>query len=220
MAKEHSKYLPKAAEKASLIALNTTKDYGQAFEYAKKWEDAAVTENSRFEAQLMALQTAYRTNNSVSVAEYANKINQSRLANQEQLAIANFYSGKMAFDKGDYTRAYPALQSVTENSTSELMAEAYHNLAQILYRQRKYADAEEMITEANKASAGYDDWIARNLILVSDVYADQGDKVSAQCCIGKRYRKLHRRRQEYSGLRTTEICQIERQQANYEQLLR
>jgi len=181
--KGNSKYFPKAAEKASLIALNTTKDYGQAYEYARKWEDAAVTENSRFDAQLVALQAAYRTNNSVAVAEYANKINQSRLANQEQLAIANFYSGKMAYDKGDYTRAYPALQSVTDNSTSELMAESFHYLAQIHYRQRKYNEAEEMITDANKASAGYDDWIARNLILLSDVYADQGDKVSAQAAL-------------------------------------
>lgn len=178
-----SKYYPKAAEKASLIALNTTKDYGQAFEYARKWEDAALTEGSRFEAQLVALQAAYRTSNSVAVTEYANKINKSKLANQEQLAIANFYSGKMAYDKGEYTRAYPALQSVTENSTSELMAESYHYLAQILYKQRKYADSEEMITEANKASAGYDDWIARNLILLSDVYADQGDKISAQAAL-------------------------------------
>jgi predicted negative regulator of RcsB-dependent stress response len=99
------------------------------------------------------------------------------------LAIANFYSGKMAYDKGDYARAYPALQSVTENTTTEIMAEAYHYRAQILYRQKKYADAEELITDANKASAGYDDWIAYNLILLSDVYADQGDKNSATAAL-------------------------------------
>ncbi len=121
--------------------------------------------------------------NGRSLHSYANKVNKSRIANQEHLAIANFYSGKMAYDKGDYTRAYPALQSVTENSTSEIMAESYHYLVQILYRQRKYSDAEEMISEANKSSAGYDDWIARNLILLSDVYADQGDKISAQAAL-------------------------------------
>jgi len=183
VAKGTSKNYSKAAEKASLIALNSTKDYGQAFEYARKWEDSALTENSRFEAQLVALQAAYRTNNSVAVNEYATKVNRSRIANQEQLALANFYTGKMAYDKGDYTRAYPALQSVADNSTSEIMAEAYHYLAQILYRQRKYNNAEEMVTEANKASAGYDDWIARNLILLSDVYADQGDRISAQAAL-------------------------------------
>ena len=40
-----------------------------------------------------------------------------------------------------------------------------------------------MIPDANKASAGFDDWIARNLILLSDVYADQGDKNSATAAL-------------------------------------
>jgi TolA-binding protein len=63
------------------------------------------------------------------------------------------------------------------------MAESYHLMAQILYRQKKYSDAEELISDANKASAGYDNWIARNLILLSDVYADQGDKNSATAAL-------------------------------------
>lgn len=181
--KGNSKVYPKAAEKATLIAYNSTKDYAQAFEYARKWEDAAMTEQSRFDAQLVALKAAYQTNNSVAVSEYAQKVNASRLASQDQLATANFYSGKMAFDKGDYARAYPMLQSVTENTTTEIMAEAYHYMAQILYRQKKYPEADELITDANKASAGFDDWIARNLILLSDVYADQGDKNSAMAAL-------------------------------------
>jgi TolA-binding protein len=183
IAKGLSKVYPKAAEKAALLALNVEKDNAQAFEYARKWEESAVTEASRFEAQLTALKAAYATNNSVAVSEYADKVNRSRLANQDQLATANFYLGKMAYDKGDYTRAYPSLQSVTENATSEIMAESYHLMAQILYRQKKYSDAEELISDANKASAGYDNWIARNLILLSDVYADQGDKNSATAAL-------------------------------------
>lgn len=179
ISKGNSKVYPKAAEKASLIALNSMKDYGQAFEYARKWEDASMTDQSRLNAQLVALKSAYETNNSVAVSEYAQKVNASRLASQENLAIANFYSGKMAYDKNDFARAYPSLLSVTENTTTDIMAEAYHYLCQILYKQKKYADADEMIANANKASAGYDDWIARNLILLSDVYADQGDKNSA-----------------------------------------
>ena len=181
--KGNSKVFAKAAERAALISLNTTADYGMAFEYARKWEDAAVTEQSRFDAQLVALKAAYQTNNSVAVSEYAQKVNASPLASQDQRAVANFYAGKMAYDKGDYTRAYPVLQSVTENITSEIMAEAYHYLGQMLYRQKKYAEAEELINDANKASAGYDDWIARNLILLADVYTSQNDKNSAMAAL-------------------------------------
>lgn len=181
--KGQSRFYAKAAEKAALIALNTEKDYPQAFEYARKWEDAAASNNSRFEAQLIALRAAYFTNNSVSVNEYADKITRSGIASKDQTAIANFYVGKMAYDKGDFARAYPALQSVTQNTTSEIMPEAYHLLGQILYRQKKYQPAEDLITEANQASAGYDDWIAWNLILLSDVYYDQNDKNSSSAAL-------------------------------------
>jgi len=183
VSKGSSKLYPKAAEKAALLAYNTEKDYAQAFEFARKWEESSTSNASRFEAQLTALKAAYQTNNATAVNEYANKITNSGLASNEQIATANFYSGKMAYDKGDFSRAYPALQNVTQNVQSEMMAEAYHLQAQILYKQRKYTQAEDLITEANKASAGYDDWIARNLILVSDVYLEQGDKNSASAAL-------------------------------------
>jgi tetratricopeptide (TPR) repeat protein len=179
------KWYARSAERATLLALNHEKNPTQALEYARKWEESAPTEASRFSAQLVALESAYKSgNNSVAVSEYANKVNASPLASAEQLAYANFYLGKIAFDKGDYNRAYPSLQSVTENSGSEIMAESYHLMGQILYRQKKYADAEELITgPANKNSAGYDNWIARNLILLSDIYLEQGDKNSASAAL-------------------------------------
>lgn len=174
----------KAAEKAAWLSLNTENNPAQALEYARKWENAAPNDASRLNAQLFALEAAYKSGNSVTVNEYADKVNRSPLATGEHLALSNFYLGKIAFDKGDYNRAYPALESVTENSSAEMMAESYHLMAQVLYRQKKYNDAEELITgKANKNSAAYHDWIARNLILLSDIYLDQGDKNSASAAL-------------------------------------
>lgn len=183
VSKGPSRYYPKASEKAALLAYNYTKDYAQTLEYARKWEESATTESSRFEAQVLVMRAAYATNNSAALNEYAQKVANAPLASGEQIATANYYLGKSAYDRGDYARALPALQRVSENSTTVIMAEAYHLQAQIYYRQRNYAKAEEMITTGNQASAGYDDWIARNLILLSDVYADQGDKNSATAAL-------------------------------------
>lgn len=179
------KWYARSAERAALLALNNENNPAQALEYARKWEDAAPNEGSRFQAQLVALEAAYKMgNNSVAVEEYANKVNNSSQASAEQLALANFYLGKLAFDRNEFSRAYPLLESVTENTTTEAMAESYHLMAQILYRQKKYGDVEELVTgRANKNSGGYDDWIARNLILLSDVYYDQGDKSSAAAAL-------------------------------------
>ncbi|MCW5923563.1 MAG: tetratricopeptide repeat protein [Saprospiraceae bacterium] len=180
-----SKWYARSAERAAILALRVEKKPGQALEFARKWEESAPNDNARFQAQLIALEAAYKSgNNTVAVSEYANKVNTSPQAASEHLALSNFYLGKLAFDRQEYARAYPLLESAAENTTSEIMAEAYHHLGQILYRQRKYAEAEELITgRANKNSAGYDDWIARNLILLADVYNDQGDKSSASAAL-------------------------------------
>jgi tetratricopeptide (TPR) repeat protein len=179
VAKGPSRYFSKAAEKSAVISYSTLKDYGKAYEMARKWEESASTAKGKFDAQVLAMESAYRSNNSVATAEYANKVISSGSASADEIARGNFYLAKMAYDRSDYARAYPSLQKVTENTQSEIMAEAYHYMCQILYRQRQFPQAEEMISTANQASAGYDDWIARNIILLSDVYADQGDRNSA-----------------------------------------
>lgn len=179
------KWYARSAERAALLSLNVDKNPAKALEYARKWEESAPSDGSRFQAQLVALEAAYKSgNNSVAVNEYATKVNTSPQATPEQLAISNFYLGKLAFDKEDFNTAYPLLESAAENTSTEIMAESYHLMAQILYRQKKYNDVEELITgKANKNSGGYDDWIARNLILLSDVYYDQGDKNSAAAAL-------------------------------------
>jgi tetratricopeptide (TPR) repeat protein len=181
--KGQSRYTARAAEKGALIAFNNVKDYPIAFDLAKKWEEFGSSDASRLDAQALALRAAHQLKNNSAVNDYANKILQSGVASREQRGIANFFLGKNAYDRGDLPGAYPYFEQVTKNSTTEIMAESYHLMAQILYRQRNYAKAEDIISDANKASAGYDDWIARNLLLLSDVYLDQGDRNSASAAL-------------------------------------
>jgi tetratricopeptide (TPR) repeat protein len=176
------KFYAKSAEKAAYIA-NNLKDYNLALEMARRWEEAAGSDNSRLAAQIMAMETAYALRNPQIVNDYARRILNSRLASNEQLARAHYYVGKTAFDQGNDPAATAAFRSVTQLSTADIMAESYHLLGQILFRQRRYAEAESFITEANKASAGYNDWIARNLILLSDVFLAVGDKNSASAAL-------------------------------------
>jgi TolA-binding protein len=205
--KGSSRYYPKAAEKGALIAMNN-RDYAQAFELAKRWEESAPTSNARFDASVVAMEAAYEAKNINSAQEYATRIAANGAANSEQLGLANFILGKLAYDRNDYTRAYPALEKVTQSTQSEIMAEAYHYMCQMQYRQRKFQQAEELISTANQASAGYDDWIARNLIVLSDVYLDQGDRNSASAALeailenykGNNDQILNETRQKYQRL--------------------
>ncbi|MCS6928917.1 MAG: tetratricopeptide repeat protein [Saprospiraceae bacterium] len=182
VSKGPSRFYTRAAEKAALLAFQA-QQYSEALDFARKWEESATSEASRFEAQVLLMRTAYATKNYSTLNEYAQKVANASMASAEQLATANYYLGKMAYDNGDLVRARPYLERVTQTSTTEIMAESYHLLAQILYRQRQYRQAEDLIINANQASAGYDDWIARNLILLSDVYLAQNDKSSAAAAL-------------------------------------
>lgn len=177
-----STYYAKSSEKAALISYSL-KDYPQAYKMARRWEDAAPNDASRFEARVMILQTAYETKSRVAVDEYAAKILGSEMANNNQRATAAYYQAKMAYDNSEYAKAFPLFETVTRQSTAEIMAESYHRMIDIHYKQRQFAQAEELVSDANKASAGYDDWIAKNLILLSDVYQAQGDNNSASAAL-------------------------------------
>jgi tetratricopeptide (TPR) repeat protein len=86
----------------------------------------------------------------------------------------------MAFEKGEYNRAFPPLKSVTEADVPiDMLAESYHLICQILYKQKKYQEVIEMVEEANGASGNSNDWIARNLILLSDTHVALEEKADA-----------------------------------------
>lgn len=70
----------------------------------------------RFEAQLGALRSAYRNGNNQAVAAYANKVSANPAATPAQAATANFYIGKLAYDKKDFNAAIASFQEVVRLS--------------------------------------------------------------------------------------------------------
>ena len=177
-----NRFYPKAAEKAANIAFYL-KDFNKGMSYSRKWEESALSDQSRLEAQVKILEAAYLTKNTATVFEYGRKVSASMMASTDQVARANFYLGKTAYDQGNLSAANTYFQKVTASTESEMMAESHHLIAQILYQQKQFSAAENYISDANQASAGYDDWIARNLILLSDVYLGLGDTNSASAAL-------------------------------------
>ncbi|MCB0704244.1 MAG: tetratricopeptide repeat protein [Saprospiraceae bacterium] len=183
VARGQSKYYQKSLQLSALIAYNYSLDFNKAYDYYKKLEQAALTEEMRFEAQLGALQSAYRINNTQAVYEMANKVSSNPNATQSQKAKANFYLGKVAYDNKDYGSAQIAFNQVSQYGGGVEAAEARYLLARIAYLKRDLVLAEDLANKAIQGNAGYDDWVARALILLSDVYADSGDLFNAKAVL-------------------------------------
>lgn len=175
-----SSFYLKALEKASIIAYNHEQDFTKAFQLYSKLEQSAQDENLRFEAQLGALRSAYRSGNTAAVNDLANRVATNPRANDQQKATANFYIGKIAFDRRDQETALRAFNETIRLSDNEQTAEARYLKAMIYYQRRDLETAQQLSMDANKESSAYPFWVAKSVILLGDILTDKGDLYNAR----------------------------------------
>ena len=175
-------YLP-ALKKASLIAYNSVQDFQRAFRLFSLLEAAADTEDVRVDAQVGALRAAYRMNDTRATEDYARKVAANPAAPQDQKVTANFYLGKIAYDRNDYAGATAAFDQVIANSDDEQTAEARYLRTNIVYVQRDLPRAREMALTANRESSGYPYWVAKTVILLADILKDQGELLNSRAAL-------------------------------------
>lgn len=175
-----SRHYARALRLSALIAYNHSLDFQKSLDLFTKLEQAASSEEIRLEAQVGAMQSAYRTGNANAVFSFANKISGNPNASNQQKATANFFSGKLAFDRKDYGVAMNAFTQVAASGNTEEAAESRYLLAEIYYLRRELSRAEQQCNRNIQENASYPYWVAKSMILLSDVYADLGDLLNAR----------------------------------------
>jgi tetratricopeptide (TPR) repeat protein len=178
-----SKYYAKALGLAAAISYNYALDFEKSFSFYAQLEQAASDDATRFTAQLGAMQSAYRVNNFSAVLAYANKINNNPTATLAQKSQANFYIGKLSFDNRDYDSALTAFNQVTRFNTDEEAAESRYLIARIYYLRRDLSQAEVWCEKAIQENAAFPYWTAKCFLLLSDIYADQGNLFNARAVL-------------------------------------
>lgn len=175
-----SNYYTEALRKAAIIAKNHNQDYQKAYDYFARLDPLAESESQKLEAQTGALECAFLSRNESGLQLISQKINENPLSTDQQKAIAAFYAGKLAFQDEDFNNALPYLNQVTELSEAEIAAEASWMIAQIDYQKRNLQAAMDRCSENISNYSKYRTWIARSVILLSDIYAEQGDILMAE----------------------------------------
>ena len=99
------------------------------------------------------------------------------------LGKAQLYIGKVPYDKGDLTKAAEEFKKVAASSKDEYGAEASYWNASILYKNKKYKEAENAIIEMGKNFEGYDYWRVRSFILLAEVYVGLNEMGQAKATL-------------------------------------
>ena len=177
------RYYLKALKKAALIAYNHELDFQKSYTFYSQLEANADNAETRFEAQLGAMRSAYRIDNVQAVNTMAEKVSKNPAATDDQKATAYFYIGKLNTDSKKYDKALAAFNEVIRLSNDEQTAEARYLVAYIYYVQRDLDVAQQLCLNANRESAGYNYWIAKSVILLADILAEKGDLFNAQAAL-------------------------------------
>lgn len=176
-------YYQKALEKAAIIAYNHELDFSRAYQFYIQLENVAENDDQLFNAQLGALRSAYRTNNTQAMDTYARKVTQNSRATGLQRATAYFYQGKIAYDQANYDAALNAFEQVTALSDNEQTAEARYLIADIYYKKRNLDKTKELTINANKESSAHPYWVAKSVLLLAEVFAEQGNLINARATL-------------------------------------
>lgn len=175
-----SAFYHKALQKASTISYHYKKDFDAALTYYRLLVQVTSDPHELFDAQLGVMRSAYRTGNIEEASKAARDVVEHPGATKEEIAEGRYYLGKAAFDAKDYDAALEHFNVVTRHSNNVLTAEARYLIAYIYYLRRQLDLAERLCHNANKESSNYPFWVAKGLILLSDIYVDRNDLLNAR----------------------------------------
>ena len=169
--------------KAALIAYNDTEEWGKAYTYYTDFIPLADSEEKDFEAYLGALRCAYKLEDRSKVDSSANAVLAHERATDDYRAMALFYKAKMAYEGHDYQEALKAFNGVIRINSADLGAESRYYIASLYHLEGEHELAAKLAEEAARANVGYPVWVAKSLLLLSDIQYEAGDLLNARAIL-------------------------------------
>jgi len=175
-----SNYYESALRKAAIINYNHIQDFDQSYKFYNLLSSASQSPEIKYEAQLGALRSAFRTQKDEAVLTYGAQVYDSPYNTFEEKLSARYYVAKTSYKKGMKDQALAAFDEVGKNATNNQGAESRYMTAKIFYENNDMELAEVAINNANEKNSAYATWVAKGLLLLSDIYIKNGDLFNAR----------------------------------------
>ncbi len=218
IAKGQGRFYVDALGKAAQIAYHNEQDFTKAFDYYTKWETETNDPDDRFDAQLGAMRAAYRLNDIAAVQSAARKVANNPAASELHISTAEFYIGKIAFDRKDFASAMTSFNKVLQLSDNEQTAEARYLIAEVHYLNRDLDLAKKRCLDNNNESSSYPYWVGKSLLLLSDVFAEQGDLFSAKTVLEALIQNYENQTDEIVPTARQKLAKLNQQEATNSRL--
>ena len=180
---EDGKFYNEALKKAALISFNHKNDYQESAELAKKALELNISEAERKDFFEIAVVSLYNIQDYSNLLSVSDAMLQSKNLEDYEIAKVNFYKAKALVNLNKKDLAVMAFNKVVQNSRNNQAAEASYELAKIFFETGRLEKAESQALETTKRAANYPSWVAKSLILLSDIYLKKEDSFNATAAI-------------------------------------
>ncbi len=170
----------RSLKKAALISYNHSQNFAKSLKYYKLWESQTSSPEDKYQAQLGAMRSAFRQSKDDEVITYSNKVTTNPLVSQAEKSSALYYLAKVFYKKDQLEQAKAAFSQVSQLSNNNQAAESGYMIAKILLDQMKPLEAEEAANKANEKNSNYPFWVAKSILLLSEIYLQRGDLLNAR----------------------------------------
>ena len=176
-------YYLASLHKSAVIAFYQVKDYSKAFDYYSLLEEIETDEVLRYEAQLGAMKSAMEMEDSEALQYMSESILENPNVKMEDAVSAHSNLAKIFFKAKDFSEARVHLAKLIGGEVSAISAEAQYMLASIEFEEGKLEQADSRIRQFIIDYKSYPRWVARNLILLSDVLVKKEDLLQARAAL-------------------------------------
>ncbi len=178
--KAPNKFAGKSLLQAARLNFFELKDYAKAEKYFTKLKDFATTQEDKMEAMRGLLRSQYQLEKWNEATD-----NAKDLLNQKGLSTDDKVLANMAIAKGYQTnnqceQALQYFRTVASVSKAAYGAEARYEIANCLFQQNQFKDAEKAAFEVVNKAGSYELWVSKAYLLLGDIYFKEKDYFNAK----------------------------------------
>ena len=174
------KFGEKSLLQAARINFFDLKNYEKAEKYYVRLKDFASTQENKIEAMRGLLRSQYQLQKWSDAVTNAKDLLSQKSAGTDDKVLANMAIAKSYQTSNQCELAITNYRTVVSLSKSAYAAEARYEIANCLFSQSRYGDAEKAAFEVINKAGSYEDWVTKAYLLLGDVYFKQKDYFNAK----------------------------------------
>ena len=179
--KDKNRYQNQSLLKAGAIAYKLN-DYEKALKYLKQITNSPDKEIAKI-ANYSVLESLYQLKKIDEYGPYALRVIQTASASDRQKRFAQYCLASSAYKDGRIIEALDYYRQVASGEKNVRAAESIYQMAEINYKRNDLIQSKQYLGQLTKDYNGYQYWVAKGVLLLSDIYLKDKEYIRAKAAI-------------------------------------